>query len=246
MKAFLFTLTVSLLIGASHAAVEGAETLSQSEKAKLAKDVKDVFKAKCVKCHGPEGVREIEGPNGEFDFVLDLERLASDPTKVVRGDPNESKLYNMVFDLIMPDENAGEDPLPDNEIESIRRWILAGAPTEEGRDAAMRYHCPATKKFDSKRVFTPEQLKLGQFSTRVEELPKGIFLERCAFSQSAGKVTCNRHKVDRVEFDANLKVRKFYVFDSQLNFQIFPDLSSLEDNGRGSIQYGRCEFESPR
>lgn len=234
----------SLLLVFGIGVSEGAEQLSQTEKAKLAKEVKSIFTNKCAKCHGPEGVREVEGPNAEFDFILDLERLASDPAKVVRGDPNESKLYNMVADLIMPDESAGEDPLPDNEIDVIRRWILAGAPTEKGERAAMIYECRATWKYDLKNVYSRERLEQGKFSMRLEELPEGTFLSRCSFSTNAGKVVCSRHQVDRVEYDPNLKIKKYYVFRSQFNFQIFSDLSSLEDNGLGSVQYGKCEFVS--
>lgn len=222
-----------------------AEKLSQAEKAKLATEVKALFTKKCSKCHGPEGVRTVEGPYGEFDFVLDLERLSSDPAKIIRGDPDESKLFNMVETWIMPDENAGEEPLPDEEIELIRRWILAGAPTEKGQRAATKYQCPATKKFSLKRDYSPEQIERGQYSTRLEEVPEGVFLSRCSFSSSAAKLTCDRHKVDRVEYDETLKIKKYYVFPKQYNFQLFPDLSSVADDGRGSVQYGQCEFVSP-
>jgi hypothetical protein len=64
--------------------------------------------------------------------VLDLEKLGSNPEMIVRGDPNESKLFLSVDDDIMPSADEGEDPLPAKEKELIRRWILMGAPTEEG------------------------------------------------------------------------------------------------------------------
>lgn len=238
-------LLILLLIFGMDSRAEGAADLSPAEKAKLAKQVKGIFENKCAKCHGPAGVRESKKAKGEFDFVLKLGKLASDPEKIVRGNPNESQLFISVDDEIMPDEQAGEDPLPASEKEIIRRWILAGAPTQKGKDPAAKYHCPATRKYDFETAYTPEQLKRGQFSTRVEELSEGVFLSRCSFSLIAGKVTCDRTKVDRVEFDQNVKIKKFYVFRSQFNFQIFSDLSSLEDNGRGSVQYGKCKFMSP-
>ena len=232
---------VLLIFGIDSIAV-GAAELSQTEKAKLAKQVKGIFEKKCSKCHGPEGVRETKKAWGDFDFVLNLEKLASDPDKIVRGNADESKLLFMVEDDIMPDENSDEEPLPEKEKTIIRRWILAGAPTEKGGQAAPEYHCPATQKYEFQTVYTPEQLKRGQFSTRLEEKPEGFFLSRCSLSLIAGKVTCDRHKIDRVEFDQELKIKKFYVFRSQFNFQVFPDLSSLEDNGRGGVQYGGCEL----
>lgn len=231
-----------LIFGIDSVAVAAAE-LSQEEKAKLAKQVKGIFEKKCAKCHGPKGVRETEKAKGDFDFVLDLEKLASDPDKIVRGNVNESKLFNMVEDEIRSDENS-QDPLPEHDKKIIRRWILAGAPTEEGRQATTDYLCPATQKYQGQTVYTPEQLKKRQFSTRLNELPEGFFLDRCRFSVVDGKVTCDRQKVDRVELDPDLKIKKFYVFRSQINFQIFPNLSSLEDDGRGSVQFGQCEMVS--
>jgi hypothetical protein len=48
--------------------------------------------------------------------------------------------------------------------------------------------------------------------------------------------------VDRVEVNQDLKIKKYYAFGSQINFQIFTDLKSVEDDGLGGIQYGKCEF----
>jgi hypothetical protein len=108
--------------------------------------------------------------------------------------------------------------------------ILAAAPLR-----AAEYHCPAVKKYDFDCVYTPKQLDSAQFSTRLEALPEGSFLSRCSFSRSAGKVTCDRYRVDRVEFDRNAQVKKYYVFRSQFDFQLFSSLHSLESNGRGSV-----------
>lgn len=206
--------------------------------------MKSIFESKCVKCHGPEGVRETEKPKGELDYILDLARLASSPKLVVPGDPDNSKLYSMVADFLMPDDAAGEEPLPDDEIELIGRWIEIGAPTEKGVAAAMKFHCPATKKIDLKILYTAGQLRDRQFSTRLEELPEGIFLGRCSFSATADKVTCSRRKVDRVELDERLQTRKFYIFERQINFQLFANLASITDDGVGGVEYGKCEYVS--
>ena len=121
-----------LIFGTSSIAEAEPARLSQVDKAEIAKQVKSIFKNKCAKCHGPEGVRTFKKPNADFDYVLDLEKLSSNPEMIVRGDPNESKLFLAVDDEIMPSAEEGEDPLPAKEKEIIRRWILIGAPTEEG------------------------------------------------------------------------------------------------------------------
>ena len=121
-----------LIFGTYSAAPAEPARLSRADKAEIAKQVKSVFKNKCAKCHGPEGVRTWTKPNADFDYVLDLKKLGSNPEMIVRGDPNESKLFMAVDDEVMPSAEDGEDPLPANEKEIIRRWILVGAPTEEG------------------------------------------------------------------------------------------------------------------
>lgn len=110
---------------------------------------------------------------------------------------------------------------------------------------AETYECPARTKVDSDRTYSADQIKKGQFSTRVEELPEGTFLSRCSFALSDGKVTCDRYKVDRVEHDRRVSIKKYYVFRAQFDFQIFSNLTSLENNGRGSIQFGQCRLVSP-
>ena len=124
---------ISLLIFGTYSIAGGYPTkLSQSEKAELAKQVKTIFKNKCAKCHGPDDVRTTKEPHGEFEYILDLKKLGSNPEIIVRGDPNESKLFMSVDDEIMPDAEQSEEPLPANEKEIIRRWILVGAPSEDG------------------------------------------------------------------------------------------------------------------
>jgi len=234
-------LLVLLLAFGIVSSVDGQEKLSQAEKAKLAKEVKTVFENKCAKCHGPEGVRDKKDPWGDFGFVLDLGKLGADPKKIVRGSPDESELFNLVMDDMMPFAET-EEPLPASEKEIIRRWILAGAPTEEGRLPLVEYRCPATRKYDLDTTYSPEEIKDRQFSTRLKELPDGLFLFRCAFSNYAGKVDCTRYKVDRVEVNQDLKIKKYYAFGSQFNLQIFSDLKSVEDDGLGGLQYGKCEI----
>ncbi len=121
-----------LIFGAYSIAEAEPVQLSRADKVKIAEQVKSIFQNKCAKCHGPEGVRTWKKPNADFDYVLDLKKLGANPEMVVRGDPNESKLFLAVDDDIMPNNEEGEEPLPAKEKEIIRHWILVGAPTEEG------------------------------------------------------------------------------------------------------------------
>jgi uncharacterized membrane protein/mono/diheme cytochrome c family protein len=94
------------------------------EGAQLANQVRDVFSAKCLDCHGPE----LKRPKGKFGYVLDLGRMAADPKLVVPGKPEESEIYRLIRDDEMPGDDAKVPPLTPAEKESVRRWIAVGAP----------------------------------------------------------------------------------------------------------------------
>jgi uncharacterized membrane protein/mono/diheme cytochrome c family protein len=116
----------------------------------LATEVKAVFQAKCSECHGPH----VPKPKGHFGYVLDLKRLAADPKKVVPSRPEESVLWQLVRDEMMPAEGAKAGPLTRAQKETIRAWIEAGAPSTpvESSDpspantAADRPPAPAAKR----------------------------------------------------------------------------------------------------
>jgi mono/diheme cytochrome c family protein/uncharacterized membrane protein len=82
--------------------------------------VRALFRKHCAGCHGAELAR----PSGRFGYVLDLKRLAANPEMVVPGKPNESELYNLIRTDQMPPRNA----LNGEQKETVRAWILAGAP----------------------------------------------------------------------------------------------------------------------
>lgn len=94
------------------------------EGTKLAGEVREIFEAKCVDCHGPE----LPRPKGKFGYVLDLKRVAANADWVDRGHPEKSDLYVMVRDDEMPGEDANVPPLTKDEKEAVRRWIELGAP----------------------------------------------------------------------------------------------------------------------
>lgn len=111
--------------------------------------------------------------------------------------------------------------------------------------SAVEYYCVAFKQTYSHREYTKEELKKKQFATRLEDFGTEAYISRCSYSPSDKKVTCDRYKVDRIEHDKDSKIKKYYVFRYQFNFQLFPSLAGIEDNGRGAIQFSKCEVVSP-
>ncbi len=89
----------------------------------LAQEAYAIFHKHCLNCHGPGGT-----------FI---ENLAIESAKgliatgtVVSGNPDASEFYKR---LLGPTEKGAqmpfnEEPLPEERINTIRRWILAGAP----------------------------------------------------------------------------------------------------------------------
>lgn len=111
--------------------------------------------------------------------------------------------------------------------------------------AAAELECTVLRKVDSTRVYSVEELRQGRFSVLVDENAEGATLARCSFAASAQKVTCDRYPVDRIERDPRVGHKKFYVFRSHFDVQVFSDLSFVENNGRGGIAFGTCRAVAP-
>jgi mono/diheme cytochrome c family protein len=86
--------------------------------------IRPLFSAKCAECHGAH----LTCPKGKFGYVLDLERIRSNPKLVVPYRPDESKLWALIRDNEMPPENSEVGLLTAEEKELVRDWISAGAP----------------------------------------------------------------------------------------------------------------------
>ena len=93
-----------------------------SAQSRIAQDAYAIFQQNCLICHGPDGAfRE--------SLLMEHDALISGGS-VVPGNPDDSELYKR---LLGPTGNGarmplGQKPLPPQSTETIRNWILAGAP----------------------------------------------------------------------------------------------------------------------
>lgn len=112
---------------------------------------------------------------------------------------------------------------------------------------SLTLYCTTIRKIERTQEYTKQQLEKYQFATKLEWYPnKESYLSRCGFSPLTKKIDCDRYLIDKIEEDPNVHIYKFYVFRSQFNFQLFPDFTSIEDNGRGGLAYQDCKLiESP-
>lgn len=90
----------------------------------LAREVSAIFEIKCAECHGGHLAR----PKGRFGYVLDLPRMAANPEMIVPGQPDRSDLFALVDDEEMPGKKASQPPLTQEQKDTVRHWIEAGAP----------------------------------------------------------------------------------------------------------------------
>lgn len=102
------------------------------------------------------------------------------------------------------------------------------------------YNCEVLRKFDRYQQYSAAKIKEFQFSNLIEEGVKETYISRCDFQASAGKVTCDRLKMDKIVIDGFVNIKKYYLFKAQYDFQLYDDLSFVENNGRGGISYGIC------
>lgn len=121
---------VTLLTAALHA--ETTPARAPEDGAKLATQVRDIFEAKCLDCHGPE----LPRPKGKFGYVLDLKRVADNPEYVERGNPEKSDLWKMILNDEMPGDDANVPPLTKDEKAAVKRWIEIGAPAAPVKEVA--------------------------------------------------------------------------------------------------------------
>jgi len=91
----------------------------------LARDAMAVLDRFCARCHGGPSVSP-RADRGGFTYVLDIDKLVANGL-VVRYTPDESELYQRVRDGEMPPDEA--HALTPAQIDTVRRWIDAGAPT---------------------------------------------------------------------------------------------------------------------
>jgi mono/diheme cytochrome c family protein/uncharacterized membrane protein len=116
----------------------GASNAEELNPKDLPSQVRSIFVAKCSECHG----RGLSRPRAAL-YLHELGQLAANPEWVVPYDPEKSYLWTLVRDDDMPAKGAKAGPLNDQEKETVRAWIAAGAPVPT-RQAALPQESPGT------------------------------------------------------------------------------------------------------
>ena len=102
------------------------------EQAKLEKQVEGIFKNSCSGCHGAKK-QEAEL---NLTTAAGIAKGSESGPVLVPGESEESLLFDLVREGLMPpDEDVR---LPEDEVETIRKWIEAGAKLTGAPDASSR------------------------------------------------------------------------------------------------------------
>ncbi len=118
-------LTIGLLLCA------GTMTAAES-RIDFGRDIRPIFNRHCISCHG--GVKQAGGVSYVYrDLVLGKAKSGKRP--VVPGDLGESELIHRIttkdLDDRMPPVEEQPSGLSGQEIETLKRWVLQGAPWSE-------------------------------------------------------------------------------------------------------------------
>ena len=132
----VFTLSLALPVAVGIGA-PGSANGQDGEKVDYLTQVRPILENFCYECHGED--RSLR----EADLRLDIKELAFKDLggfpNIAPGDPDDSELYIRVssefLEMRMPPYEAGTQ-LTEEQIETIRLWILQGAEWPEDDDAA--------------------------------------------------------------------------------------------------------------
>jgi len=118
----LFLLHASLILASVTAPLAFAQTIS------FERDVLPIFTANCLSCHGGTSIYTQAGL--DLRTINSVLRGSLNGPVIVKGSPEKSLLYQKVSTRAMPPV-AFKLTLSDMQIETIRKWIEAGALSEK-------------------------------------------------------------------------------------------------------------------
>ncbi len=107
---------------------------------------------------------------------------------------------------------------------------------------SVEYSCEVERKLNKSFEYTEAQLIAEKYLVKVKEVGEKVFISRCSFSSSENAVTCDRYEIDKIVTDSFIKAKKYYMFSSQFDVQVFKNMSFIENNGRSGISFDKCGF----
>ena len=112
-KIFIILICLLMLI-ASYQTADAQENLAQEAYA--------IFQQSCLNCHGEHGAYTEQ-------LIIEHTALVAPGGAIIPGNPEASEFYQRLIETALERRMPlGQPPLPSAAIDTVRRWILAGAP----------------------------------------------------------------------------------------------------------------------
>ena len=182
----------------------------------IALDTYAIFQQSCLICHGPDGAYK--------ESLLMEHNALIEKGSVVPGNPDASELYKrLIITETAKRMPLGQPQLPPQSINTIRNWILAGAPdwaappTTDGQFISpgeilntIETHLMSLAPFDRAfaRYFTMTHLYNAGESTQIlQEYRKGLY--KLVNSLSWGVEVTNPHPIDPQETILYIDLRHY-------------------------------------
>ena len=172
----------------------------------IAQDAYAIFEQSCLICHGPDGAYKET-------LLIEHNALITENGPVVPGNPEPSRLYKRLLGEGGPLMPLGGPPLPDSQIETVKNWILAGAPDWAAPPttdvqfispgeilSAIETHLMSLSSFDRAfaRYFTMTHLyNAGESAGILQEYRKALY--KLVNSLSWGGTVINPQPIDSQE-----------------------------------------------
>lgn len=118
MRILIVVLIAVLLVGCGH------KTVSYREQ------IQPILNARCTKCHATE-TRRVKIVLTSYDDFMNSRTVSGKEPLVVPENPYQSRLYILCSTsqahFRMPPDTSSITPLPTEELDLVRKWILQGA-----------------------------------------------------------------------------------------------------------------------
>ena len=108
------SIVLLICIGLAYTTADAQENLAQ--------EVSAIFEQSCLICHGPHG-------SFTEQLIIQSSQELINTGKIIPGNPDSSIFYQRLIETAIEKRMPlGQPPLPPAAIQTIRQWILAGAP----------------------------------------------------------------------------------------------------------------------
>ncbi|MAE65124.1 MAG: hypothetical protein CMJ18_12710 [Phycisphaeraceae bacterium] len=165
-------LPITMVVMAGLLPISSVHAAGDADVPSITARVLALFEAKCASCHGPD----VQRPKGKFDYVTDLERLATTLDMIEPGRPDTSYLYELIADGEMPPDDSDVPPLTDEEKALVRDWIAGLGASAEATVPSGEPPSPSMEKpaEAAPTKIVPWTVRLGRLHPASVHLPIGL------------------------------------------------------------------------